>query len=119
MNNMLSKISKSVKIFFYYSIIYNLPHSRYCQLFNTIRKFYICNILKISPRSKFSNFQNKIYLSDFRNISIGSECQINEHVFIQGAQIGSQVMIAPHVTILSSTHQFDDISVPMIRQEKK
>jgi maltose O-acetyltransferase len=103
----------------YYILVYNIPHSRFCPLFNTIRKFYICNVLKVAPYCKKSAFQNKIYLSNFSDISIGRHCRINEYVFIQGARIGDHVMIAPYVTILSSTHRHDRLDIPMIKQEKR
>ena len=118
MNNILQHITFFLKKAFYYIFIYNIPNSRYCPLFNTIRRLYICKILNIAKNCKNSKFQNKLYLSDFSNITIGKYCQINEYVFIQGARIGDYVMIAPHVTILSSTHPHHDTSIPMIKQEK-
>jgi len=119
MKKIINKIKHILKLIIYYSFIYNIPHSRFCPLFNTVRKFYICNVLKIAFPCRYSKFQNKVYIANFSNIFIGKECQINEHTFIQGARIGDYVMIAPHVTILSSMHGYDQISVPMIKQEKK
>jgi acetyltransferase-like isoleucine patch superfamily enzyme len=65
---------------------------------------------------KRSKFQDHIYISNAKNVKIGKYCQINENVFIQGANIGDYVMIAPGVTIMNSTHNYDKLDVPMITQ---
>ena len=85
----------------YYLIITKLPNSRYGSLFNFIRMFYVSKILKIMPFDKNSRFQENIYISNGKNVSIGKHCQINENVFIQGASIGDYVMIAADVTFIN------------------
>jgi len=105
-----------IKLFVYYVLIAKLPNSRFGSFFNKIRIWYISNILKIMNKDKRNKFQNNIYISNGKNIKIGKECQVNENVFIQGATIGNYVMIAPNVSILNSTHNFDRTDVPMIHQ---
>lgn len=64
-----------------------------------------------------SFFENGIYISDGKgSVSIGRECHINENVFIQGAKIGNEVLIAPNVAILDSVHITKRTDVPIIRQ---
>ena len=63
-----------------------------------------------------SFIENRIFISDAKNLSIGIECQINENIFIQGAKIGDHVMIAPNAAILTSTHNFNRTDIPMIHQ---
>lgn len=63
-----------------------------------------------------SKFENNIYLSGFGKVEIGKNCQINEYVFIQGAQIGNHVMIAPHVSILCNVKETRSTKIPMNKQ---
>lgn len=105
-----------LKLILYYIIIFNLPSSKFRRIFNTIRIWYISFVLKISNYDKNNKFENKVYISNAKNLSIGKHCHINERVFIQGAVIGNYVMIAPNVAILNSTHKHDMIDKPMIMQ---
>lgn len=49
-------------------------------------------------------------------ISIGNNCQVNENVYIQSAIIGNYVLIAQNVAILSVTHLFGALDVPIRKQ---
>ena len=100
-----------------YLIISKLPNSRFGDIFRRIRNWYVCNILKIAQYHKKNYFEEGVYVGDGTKVSIGSYCQINENVFIQGAKIGSHVMIAPSVVILNSKHSFKSLDTPMINQE--
>ncbi len=65
-------------------------------------------------------FENGVYVSSGKGrISIGRECHINENVFIQGAEIGNQVLIAPNVAILDSLHITERTDLPIVRQGSK
>jgi len=68
------------------------------------------------PFDKKSRFQENIYISNGKNVSIGKHCQINENVFIQGASIGDYVMIAADVKIINLKHHFSSKDIPMIKQ---
>jgi maltose O-acetyltransferase len=83
-----------------------------------MRVFYVTRILKIMQPDKNSRFQNKVYIGNGKNLQIGEYCQINEHVFIQGAVIGNHVMIAPHVSLLAHMHKHDRTDIPMILQDR-
>ena len=107
---------KRIYLIVYYMIISKLPNSRFCKVFNTIRVWYVSKILKIMRYNSKSFIENRIFISDAKNVSIGIECQINENVFIQGAKIGDHVMIAPNTVILTSTHNFSRTDIPMIHQ---
>lgn len=76
----------------------------------------MAKVLKIFTYNSNNFFENNIYIGKGNNIKIDEHCQINENVFIQGAKIGKFVMIAPNVSILNSTHNFDRIDIPMIKQ---
>ena len=101
----------------YYIIIYQLPNTKFFRHFNRLRVLYLSKVLKIMPYHSETIFEEKVYISDAKNIRIGKHCHINERVFIQGAVIGNYVMIAPDVAILNNTHSFDQINTPMIKQK--
>lgn len=104
---------KSIKLFFYYLLIQNLPHGRYGNIFNSIRVFYMIYILKIMSPSKSARFHNKVYISNANNLWIGKNVEINENVFIQGAIIGDNVQIAPNVCIMNASHKYESIDIPI------
>jgi len=58
-----------------------------------------------------------VYISDATKIFIGKNVRINDNVFIQSAVIGNNVMIAPNTAILSSTHSYERLDIPMVEQE--
>lgn len=104
----------------YYAFIMHLPHSRYLGFINKIRTFYVCNFLGIMKRSKSARFQNNIYLGGPGAVSIGKDCQINEHAFLQGAIIGDNVMIAPYVAFIANRKEVNttDVLMSTARKEK-
>lgn len=73
-------------------------------------------ILRIMQKGSLNYFENNVYIGKGSAVKIGSNCQINENVFIQGAIIGSYVMIAPNVSILTKGHAFGDTEIPMVQQ---
>jgi len=109
-------VMKKVKLIIYYLIISKLPHSRLHIIFNQIRCWYVAKILNIIKYDKENYFEDNIYIGDTSKLTIGKHCHINENVFIQGANIGNYVMIAPNVTILNSTHNYKNTDIPMILQ---
>jgi acetyltransferase-like isoleucine patch superfamily enzyme len=112
----VKKLIKTLKLFLYYVVISKLPHSRFGEVFNWIRVWYLADVLKVLQGRSGGHFQNDVYISNANNVQIGVNCHINEHVFIQGACIGNYVMIAPYVSILSSNHNHQRIDIPMVLQ---
>jgi len=107
---------KSIKLGIYYLIFYNLPNSRFFFLFTRLRVLYVSKVLGILPSCVTSKIEEKVYLSDSKNISIGVNCRINENVFIQGATIGDNVLIAPNCSLLSVSHIHSDRDIPIVFQ---
>ena len=107
---------KKLTLAFYYGVIYHLPHSRFISFTRPIRSWYVSKILKLMPYGHKSFIENNVYLSNGENLKIGSGCQINENVFIQSALIGNNVMIAPYVAILSTSHNHYSTEIPMANQ---
>lgn len=111
---MISKLA----LIFYYTFVQWLPNTKFISGFNRFRVFYLSKILGVMEFSEKTIFENRVYISNCKNLKIGKGCQINENVFIQGAYIGDNVMIAPGVSILNDSHNFDDPSIPMVDQGK-
>lgn len=101
---------------FYYAFVQFLPNSKYFNIISRFRAWYVHKYLLNVPLTSQAVVENNVYLSDAKNLSIGPGCQINENVFIQGAQIGNNVLIAPGVSILSTTHYFKDKEKLIINQ---
>ena len=109
---MASKLSLAL----YYLIVFHLPNTKYIKFFNKIRVWYASKILQVMEYHHQSILEDRVYLSDCKNVKIGRHCHINEGVFIQGASIGNHVMIAPNVAILNESHTYSDPTMPMIFQ---
>lgn len=114
--NVNQQIMRKLKLVIYYMLISKLPHSRFLKAANKIRCWYLSNVLKITEKGSLNFFEYNVYIGDASSLKIGANCQINENVFIQGAKIGSFVMIAPNVSILTKGHSFLDTEIPMVQQ---
>ncbi|QIZ77314.1 acyltransferase [Ferrimonas lipolytica] len=108
---------KKLKLAIYYVFLYNLPNSRYLPLFSKLRCWYLSRVLGIMSAHPKNRFENQVYISDASELKLGENVRINENVFIQSAIIGNNVMIAPNVAILSSTHSYERLDIPMVDQE--
>jgi maltose O-acetyltransferase len=107
---------RKITLAVYYAIFYNLPHSRFLPFTSSVRVWYVSKILNLMPYDKRSKIEHNVYLSNAKGISIGSNCRINENVFIQQATIGNNVLIAPNVAILSISHNHENIDIPIVEQ---
>ena len=107
---------RKIQLIIYYLIISKLPHSRYGMIFNTIRCWYVSDILKIMKKSKHNYFENGVYIGNATKVTIGEHCHINENCFLQGVTIGDYVLVAPNVSILNSNHEYRDTTIPIILQ---
>jgi len=104
------------KLFFYYAVIQHLPHSRLITLCNKIRVVYVSKVLKILVYDKRTKLESRVYLSNTKGTRIGSNCRINENVFIQQAIIEDEVLIAPNVSILSVSHKHERTDISILYQ---
>ncbi len=107
---------KKVKLTFYYLVLYNLPHSRFISIIGKIRVWYFAKVLKVAKWDNRSKIEPKVYISNAKFFKMGSNCRINENVFIMGAYIGNNVLIAPYVSIMRGQKNFDRTDIPMIDQ---
>ena len=107
---------RKIKLVFYYTILYNLPNSRFLNVCSKIRVLYLSKVMNILEYDNGSKIEQGVYVSDCKNISIGINCRINENVFIQGANIGDNVLIAPNCSLLSVSHIHKDKEIPIVFQ---
>tara|TARA_B110000116_G_scaffold271457_1_gene292231 strand:- start:1042 stop:1557 length:516 start_codon:yes stop_codon:yes gene_type:complete len=110
---------KKICYIFYYALIMHLPHSRYLKIMNKIRVFYIIHVLGAMKHGKSARFQNNVYIGGPSAVSIGKDCQINEYVFLQGAIIGDNVMIAPYVALIANKKEVNTTDILMSTVEKE
>jgi maltose O-acetyltransferase len=61
-------------------------------------------------------FEHHVFIGGPGRVKFGKSCQINQNTFIEEADIGNFVMIAPNVAIISSTHNFERTDIPMAFQ---
>lgn len=99
----------------YYILINKLPNSRFWGGFNKMRTAY-ARWMGVMPKGGGGFLEERVYLGGPGKVSMGAGCQINENVFIQGAQIGDDVMIAPGCCLLTRNHGFDRTDIPMTQQ---
>lgn len=107
---------RKIKLVFYYIVLYNLPHSRFIGFTGTLRAWYFARVLKVAKWHKKSKIETKVYISNAKFFTMGENCRINENVFIMGAQIGNNVLIAPNVAIMRGQKNFERTDIPMIDQ---
>lgn len=110
----------NIKIAFYYLILSKMPSARFIKTFSNIRVWYFKKVLKVlEGEGNESMLANNIYIAKATNLRIGSGCRINENVYIEQAEIGRDVLIAPNVTILSRMHEHVSTGLPIVKQGYK
>lgn len=112
------------KLLIYYIFLYKLPSARFVPIFSKIRALYFEKVFKILEVSENpSMIGPNVYIRKAKNISIGAGARINENVYIEDAEIGENVLIAPNVVLLSRMHEHKNIDIPIAlqgyRKEKK
>jgi acetyltransferase-like isoleucine patch superfamily enzyme len=108
-------VKKKICLLIYYIIAIRLPNSYFPfgHFFCSFRVFILRGII---PIGKNTRIERRFSFGMKDDIQIGHHSQINEDVYIQSAIIGNYVLIAQRVTILSVTHKFDSIEIPIIKQ---
>lgn len=104
--------------FLYYSFCQYLPHSKVKLLGVFAKKMRgFCGRRLFKHTGKNITIEPKAYFGSGKNISIGDNSGIGPNCRVpNNISIGSHVMMAPDVVILSNNHKFDDTSRPMMAQ---
>lgn len=114
------RFGQSVAVFLFYAIATHLPGPGMPlgRFGPWIRRFLAKRFLKqcgygvrIAPGAK---------IQADKRVSLGDNSNIGQGCWLLGdITIGNNVMMAPEVTIMSSNHEFKDISKPMIEQGQR
>ncbi len=104
----------------FYLLVYYLLASHLPSSYFPLGKFF--NAFRVSVLKKLITIGNKnVIQQNFRFgnkgiVRIGNNCRINENVYIQSAVLGDNVLIAPNVAILASSHNFERTDIPIVEQ---
>lgn len=104
-------------LFFYYCFARYLPSStnRYFKWCRSIRRF--CCRLIFDHVGCEVNVEKGAYFGDGKGIKIGNYSGIGVNCSVRGPlTIGDNVMMGPEVVILTHTHKYDKLNVPMSEQ---
>lgn len=113
-------ILKISSLALYYSIAMYLPDSR-SRAFKWLMPVRACLCRFIFKKTgKNVNIERKAYFGTGSQIEIGDNSGIGVNCEVVGpVKIGNDVMMGPDVIILTSRHQFSEISAPMRLQGYK
>ena len=108
---------RSVYLLLYYAIAKHLPDTPLplSGVSMYIRKSLARKIFKgSSPNFKV---HSDVDFGSGLNVQIGENSSLNRGAWISNDTIiGAEVMMGPHVTILSGGHEFNDLTIPMTQQ---
>ena len=108
-------LKKIISLGLYYGFATHLPKSNRPYSFGLskpIRGELCKNIFESCGKNV--NVERKAYIGDGNGICIGNNSGIGVNCKIQrNVNIGNDVMIGEDVIILTNTHKFDDVSIPM------
>lgn len=68
------------------------------------------------PFGSDNRIQREVSVSDGRNVSVGSRCQINQGVRLNNVQIGNDVLIGAYTLFLGNRHLTERTDIPMAQQ---
>jgi len=111
---------KLIALLLYYGVLQFLPatNNRYFKVFRPIRSFAAKILFRKTGRN--INIERRANFGSGSDISIGDNSGIGINAHIRGPlEIGNNVMMGPDVIILSSSHEFDRIDIPMNKQGVK
>ena len=111
---------KLIALLLYYGVLQFLPatNNRYFKAIRPIRSFVAKILFKKSGKN--INIERRANFGSGSDISIGDNSGIGINAHIRGPlEIGNNVMMGPDVIILSSSHEFDNIDIPMNKQGVK
>lgn len=112
----MARLTHKLALIGYYALISKLPEQRLWRGFNRLRCWYLARVLRVLDTAHGALIGSNVYIGDGRQVSIGAGSRINENVFIQGARIGRNVLIAPGCAVMSKSHRHDRLDVPIVLQ---
>lgn len=113
----MKKLTKIVFLFLYYFIFKNLPatNNRYFRLPKKLRYWAAKSLF--DSCGKNVNVEKGANFGTGKGISIGDNSGIGVNTHVRGPlSIGKDVMMGPEVIILTTSHKFENLSLPMWQQ---
>lgn len=106
-----------IKVLIYYVFLSKLPTPRFGGVFSSLRVWYFERVLKIMAKGGNAAMVSRdVYIANGKRVRFGTGCRINENVYLEAAEIGDDVMIAPNVALLSRMHSHNRTDIPMSLQ---
>ena len=110
---------RAVYIALYYCFARHLPisSSRWTLWCRKVRRFLVSHIFDYCGPAV--NVEKGAFFGDGRGISIGEYSGLGVNCNVHGPlSIGQHVMMGPDVTILTHSHSYDRMDIPMDKQER-
>lgn len=110
-------VQRRVALILYYHVAYFLPDTPLIgsSLSMKFRRF-LCRII-FSSMGENTKVHSRVHFGKGLDIHLGEESSLNRGMWIgNDTVIGDNVMFGPEVIILSGSHNFDDVSIPMTGQ---
>ncbi len=117
MKKIIKSIHKKICLFLYYYFAIHLPNQPFFgyKIYDNIRGKLCKNIFAQSGKKIV--VRKGAYFGDGDKIQIGDYSQLGTFCHIDNdIVIGEKVLMAPYVVIYSSSHEYKDITVPIMDQ---
>lgn len=114
----LKKTKKMISLLLYYGFATYLPKSNRPHAFHLTKpiRYHICKNI-FDSCGKNVNVERCAYVGDGRGINIGNNSTIGVNCKIaQNVTIGDNVMMGEDVVIMTTTHNYDNLNIPMMLQ---
>lgn len=109
---------RSLILFFYYGIAKFIPMQPVpgYRVGYFIRRYLVRHLFASCGYAVV--IKNNCYFGNGSRLSIGDRSQLGQNSRLNGSiSIGDDVMMGPDVVIMSTSHAFDDATIPMNQQE--
>jgi acetyltransferase-like isoleucine patch superfamily enzyme len=106
---------RSIYLLMYYILASKFPSNYFPfgKFFNRFRVGVLKKLIKIGDENVI---QQGFRFGNKGIVQVGNNCRINENVYIQSAVLGNNILIAPNVAILASSHNFERTDIPIVEQ---
>jgi maltose O-acetyltransferase len=112
----ISNMRKKVMLLCYYFVASRLPDYGFPggNVFRRVRQ--TCGKSFLASAGEWINIESHVFVGDGRDIKLGKGSSLGNGSRVYGANIGTDVMVAPNCTFLKENHRFDDLSLPIRKQ---
>lgn len=108
---------KKFYLLVYYSFVQYLPMQPFpgYKIFYRLRYFFVKRIIKECGKNNI--IKNKCYFGNGNRLKVGDNSQLGQNARLNGTiTIGKNVLMGPDVIIMSTSHAFSRIDIPINQQ---